>query len=107
MQEKTGIYTDEEYLNFKMNIFRPLDQEFFKNIIVDAIEVAQEEARIEEELTAIRLRWEEREFFIFFMICTERWLLILIFFSREIHSIKRKYYENWLRAQADNYQSNQ
>ena len=72
MQEKTGIYTDEEYLNFKMNIFRPLDQEFFKNIIVDAIEVAQEEARIEEELTAIRLRWEEREFLICFMICTKR-----------------------------------
>jgi len=107
MQEKTGIYTDEEYLNFKMNIFRPLDQEFFKNIIVDAIEVAQEEARIEEELTAIRLRWEEREFLICFMICTKRWLMIDFYLFREIHSIKRKYYKNGLRAQADNYQSNQ
>ena len=78
MQEKTGIYTDEEYLNFKMNIFRPLDQDFFKNIIVDAIEVAQEEARIEEELTAIRLRWEERGFFICFMISTEKLLAFFI-----------------------------
>ena len=26
---------------------------------------------------------------------------------RKIHSIKRKYYKNGLRAQADNYQSNQ
>ena len=62
MQDKTGIYTDEEYLSFKMNIFLGLNQDAFKNIIVDAIEVAQEEARIEEELTVIRLRWDERKF---------------------------------------------
>ena len=37
-----------------MNMFLGLDQDFFKNIIVEAIEVAQEEARIEEELTVIR-----------------------------------------------------
>ena len=45
---------DSYFWSFKMNMFLGLDQDFFKNIIVEAIEVAQEEARIEEELTVIR-----------------------------------------------------
>ena len=60
--EKTGVDTEDEYLSFQLNLFLHLEQSEFESIIVDVIEIAQEEARIEEELTAIRLRWEERKF---------------------------------------------
>ena len=52
--EKTSVATEDEYLSFQLNLFLHLEQSEFENIIVDVIEIAQEEARIEEELTAIR-----------------------------------------------------
>jgi dynein heavy chain len=62
LQEKTGVHTEEEYLSFKMNTFLELEQSTFESVIVEVIDIAQEEARIEDELTVIRLRWEERKF---------------------------------------------
>ena len=64
LQEKTGIKTDQEYLSFKLNLFLAagIDQVRLETVIADSIDIAEEEARIEDELTAIRLRWEERKF---------------------------------------------
>ena len=64
LQEKTGIHTDQEYLSFKLNLFlvAEIDQVRLEKVIADTIDIAEEEARIEDELTVIRLRWEERKF---------------------------------------------
>lgn len=62
LQDKTGIHTDDEFLSFRLNLFLDIDQSTLEQIIVDTIDIAQEEARIEDELTVIRLRWEERNF---------------------------------------------
>ena len=60
--QRTGVQTEDEYMSFQLNLFLHLEQSEFESVIVDVIDIAQEEARIEEELTAIRLRWEERKF---------------------------------------------
>ena len=60
--QRTSVQTEDEYMSFQLNLFLHLEQTEFESVIVDAIDIAQEEARIEEELTAIRLRWEERKF---------------------------------------------
>ena len=62
LQEKTGVTTDEEHWSFRMNTFLSLDQSFFEGVISEVIDIAQEEAMIEDELTVIRLRWEDRKF---------------------------------------------
>ncbi len=62
LENLTDIHTEEEFLNFKLNTFLGIDQDKLEKIIVDTIDIAQEEARIEDELTVIKLRWEERNF---------------------------------------------
>ena len=62
LQDRTGVHTEEEYLSFTLNLFLDIDQDKLEQVIVESIEIAQEEARIEDELTVIRLRWEERQF---------------------------------------------
>ena len=62
LQKKTGIKTDQEYHSFKLNLFIGIDQVQLEKVIADSIDIAEEEARIEDELTVIRLRWEERKF---------------------------------------------
>ena len=62
VQEKTGVKTEEEYSSFTLNLFLSIDQGILETVISDAIDLAIEEARIEDELTVIRLRWEEHQF---------------------------------------------
>jgi hypothetical protein len=45
-----------------VNTFINLDQDSLSADIQDIVDIAQEEAKIEDELTVIRKRWEDRKF---------------------------------------------
>ena len=62
LQEKTGVSTEKEYPKFKVNTFINLDPEDLASDIRDIVDIAQEEAEIEDALTIIRKRWEDRKF---------------------------------------------
>ena len=52
----------KEYPKFKVNTFINLDMERLESDIMDIVDIAQEEAKIEDSLSVIRKRWEDRKF---------------------------------------------
>jgi len=58
-QEKTGVSAEGK---FKVNTFINLDIEELSSDIKEIVDIAQEEAKIEDSLTVIRKRWEDRKF---------------------------------------------
>ena len=52
----------KEYPKFKVNTFINLDMDVLSSDIKDIVDIAQEEAKIEDALTVIRKRWEDRKF---------------------------------------------
>ena len=59
---KANIDSDLEFSNFKVKTFISLDQTLFDQIIMEVVDIANEESDIEEQLSVIRKRWDERKF---------------------------------------------
>ena len=59
---ETSISTNDEYTRFKINLFSELEQPALESAITNCVDIAQEEHTIEEQLSVIKKRWEDRKF---------------------------------------------